>query len=402
MALKFLKIIIFDGSFKTTPFINRLVKGLTAKHQVYILGFNEKLSQPIKGVHYVSLGSNQNKLKFTITSLGRVLHPVSFQLIIPTLKKLIRGERLALQQQNLNLALKYITPDLIHLQWPSVLPWFEDVLLQQKIPVVLSQRGFHSNVRPFVDEGNFKYLQDWYPKIAGFHSVSQSVSLNGGMIWSSPRKIDKVVYTGLNLDEIPFTEKYSRSQQLKILSIGRAHWIKGYDYGLQCCKLLKEKNVPFTYTIIGGAGDEELQFLIHDLGLQDNVQLTGRMPQQEVFKQMEEASVLLMPSLEEGVPNVVVEAMAIGLPVISTDCGGVPELITDGQEGWLVPIRDPKAMADAIISFANVSIEEILKVRFSAREKVEKQHSEELMVKGMEELYRETISTCTVGSRRVR
>ncbi len=163
MALKPLKIIIFDGSFKTTPFITRLVKGLAAKHQVYILGFNEKLAQPINNVHYVSLGSNQNKLKFTITSLGSVLHPGKFQLIIPTLKKLIRGDRQALQQQNLNLALKRISPDVIHLQWPSVLPWFEEVLLLQKIPVVLSQRGFHSNIRPFVDENNFKYLQEWYP-----------------------------------------------------------------------------------------------------------------------------------------------------------------------------------------------------------------------------------------------
>ncbi len=131
------------------------------------------------------------------------------------------------------------------------------------------------------------------PKIAGFHSVSKAVSGNGNKVWTAPQKIDKVVYTGLNLDEIAFSKEYTRSHPLKILSIGRAHWIKGYDYALQCCKLLKEKNLPFTYTIIGGAGDEELQFLIHDLGLQDSVQLTGRMPQQQVFNQMKEASVLL-------------------------------------------------------------------------------------------------------------
>jgi len=387
VALKSLKIIIFDGSFKTTPFINRLVKGLAAKHKVYILGFNEKLSQPIKGVEYVSLGSNQNSIKFAVTTLGLLFRSKKMNLLLPTLKKLIRSERQLLQHKNLDLVVKGIAPDLIHLQWPSVFPWFEEVLLQQKIPVVLSQRGFHSNVRPFVDEVNFKYLQHWYPKIAGFHSVSKAVSVNGNKVWTAPQKIDKVVYTGLNLNEIRFSKEYTHSQPLKILSIGRAHWIKGYDYALQCCKLLKEKNVPFTYSIIGGAGDEELQFLIHDLGLQGSVQLTGRMPQQEVFNQMKEASVLLMPSLEEGVPNVVVEAMAIGLPVISTDCGGVPELITDGQEGWLVPIRDAHAMAEAIISFANVSIEKILKVRLTAREKVEQQHNEAQMVLGMEELY---------------
>ena len=105
--------------------------------------------------------------------------------MFPTLKKLIKGKRQALQQQNLDLALKNISPDIIHLQWPSVIPWFEVVLMEQKIPVVLSQRGFHSNVRPFVDEANFEYLNKWYPKIAGFHSVSKAIAANGDKIWNT-------------------------------------------------------------------------------------------------------------------------------------------------------------------------------------------------------------------------
>lgn len=386
-----LKIIIFDGSFKTTPFINHMVKGLSENHQVYILGFNEKLSRKVEGVNYVSLGSNQNKLKFTVTTLDKLLQSKKFNILLPTLRKLIHGKRQELQQQNLDLALKNISPDIIHLQWPSVIPWFEAVLLKKEIPVILSQRGFHNNVRPFVDEENFEYLKKWYPKMAGFHSVSKAIVANGNKIWDSPEKIDKVIYTGLPLQEMPFSEEYKRSMPLKLISIGRAHWIKGYDYALYSCKILKEKNLPFQYTIIGGAGDEELQFLINDLGLQDSVVLKKRMPQKEVFRMMREASVLLMSSLEEGVPNVVVEALAIGLPVISTDCGGVPELIVDGKEGWLVPTRDPGAMAEAIESFSHLSLNKIEEVRLAARKKVEQQHIEELMIKGMEELYFEVL-----------
>ncbi len=386
-----LKIIIFDGSFKTTSFINRLVKGLSENHQVYILGFNEKLSRKVEGVNYVSLGSNQNKLKFTVTTLGKLLHSKKFNLLLSTLRKLLQGKRQELQQQNVDLALKNISPDIIHLQWPSVIPWFEEVLLKQQIPVILSQRGFHNNVRPFIDENNFKYLQEWYPKMAGFHSVSEAISINGDKIWSSSKKIDKVIYTGLPLQEISFNETYASSKVLKMLSIGRAHWKKGYDYALRCCSLLKERNVSFTYTIIGGAGDEELQFLVDDFGLEDCVFLENRKPQQEVFKCMSEASLLLMPSLEEGLPNVVVEAMAIGLPVLSTNCGGVPELVTNNREGWLVPTRNPKAMADAIEVFVQLPLQRIEEVRLAGRKKVEKQHAEEGMVQLMEVLYREVI-----------
>ncbi|MEH6764524.1 MAG: glycosyltransferase family 4 protein [Aequorivita antarctica] len=387
MAHKKLKIIIFDGSFKTTPFINRLVKGLVLNHQVYILGFNEKISQAVAGITYVSLGSNQSKLKFTVTTLGKLLQSKKVNLLYPTLRKLIQGKRQELQQQNLDLVLKSISPDLIHLQWPSVIPWFEEVLLKQEIAVILSQRGFHNNVRPFVDEDNFEYLKKWYPKIAGFHSVSKAIAANGDKIWSSSKKMGKVVYTGLPLEEMPFSEAYKVSKPLKMLSIGRAHWIKGYDYALRACKILKDRNVSFVYTIIGGAGDEELQFLVDDLGLQNCVVLENRKPQKEVFSLMQEASLLLMPSLEEGIPNVVVEAMAIGLPVISTDCGGVSELIENGKEGWLVPIRNSGAMAEAVLMFMGLSLDQIGEIRGTARKKVEQQHGEEQMCLGMEELY---------------
>lgn len=385
---KALKIIIFDGSFKTTAFINRLANGLVARHDVYILGFNEEVSKKLEKVNYVPLGSNQNRLWFVKTSLRYALQSGSAKLFLSTLSKLVKGQRQELQEQNLRLVINEIAPDIIHLQWPSVIPWFEEVLKEQKIPVVLSQRGFHNNVRPFVDEDNFQYLQKWYPKMAGFHSVSKAISFNGDKIWDSPNKIDQVVYTGLSLEEFNFKERYRLSNPIKLLSVGRAHWKKGYHYALQSCAILKDKNFLFNYTIIGGAGDEELQFLIADLGLQDCVSLIGRLPQTEVFKKMGEASLLLMPSVEEGIPNVAVEAMALGLPVISTDCGGVPELIEDGEEGWLVPMRDPKAMAEGVMVFSKLHLERIEEVRLASRKKVELHHSEAKMVREMENLYK--------------
>ena len=388
---KSLKIIIFDGSFKTTPFINRLVKGLVLKHEVFILGFNEKLATPIAGVHYVSLGSNQSKFNFVITTLKLRLLAGNLKNIISAFKKLLKGKKQELQQENLNLVLHNINPDIIHLQWPSVIPWFEEVLMEQKIPVVLSQRGFHSNVRPFVDEANFEYLNKWYPKIAGFHSVSKTIAANGNRIWNAPKKIDHIIYTGLNLDEIPFSKNYNRSNPLKILSIGRAHWIKGYDYALQSCKILLEKGVPFQYSIIGGAGDEELQFLVDNLGLKNYVYLEKRKPQSEVFSLMQETSLLLMPSLEEGIPNVVVEAMAIGLPVISTNCGGIVDLISTEKEGWIVPTREPQTMAEAIEAFVNMPLQKIEEVRLAARKKVEQQHSLQQMIEEMDALYYEVV-----------
>ena len=389
--MKPLKIIIFDGSFKTTDFINRLAKGLAAEHDVYILGFSEKITRKLEGVNYVALGSNEYIRQFIGTSLKYGVQANSAKTLISTLVNLYKGNRRKLQQENLRFVLGKIRPDIIHLQWPSVIPWFEDVLKMQNIPVILSQRGFHINVRPFVNEENFAYLSKWYPKFAGFHSVSKAIAANGDKIWNGPGKLDRIVYSGLPIKDFPFSEKYKRSKPLLLLSVGRAHWVKGYDYALQSCRILMERNISFHYTIIGGAGEEELQFLISDLGLRDCVSLEHRLPQKEVYRRMQDASLLLMSSVEEGLPNVVVEAMALGLPVLSTDCGGVLELIEDGVKGWVVPIRDPKAMADGVITFSKLSSEKIEEVRLAARKKVELQHSEEDMISGMEGLYYEVL-----------
>ena len=386
-----LKIIIFDGSFKTTPFINRLVQGLAKRHEVYILGFNVELTHKLERVHYVPLGSNQIKFRFVKTSLSYAFQSGSVKNILSTIKLLFKMERHQLQEQNLRFTLNKIQPNIIHLQWPSVIPWFEEVLNSQEIPVVLSQRGTQNNVRPFIYEEDMEYLQKWYPKVLGFHSVSNAIAINGNKIWGSSKKLDRTIYTGLPLQHLSFSEPYSRENPLQLISVGRTYWIKGYNYALQACKLLKENSLAFHYTIIGGAGDEELQFLISDLELQECVTLLGRIPQSEVFDRMRRASLLLLPSVEEGIPNVVVEAMALGLPVLSTDCGGVTELIEEGVQGWLVAPRKPNALAEVVLAFSRLSLDKIGEVRLAARKKVEKQHSEEAMVNGMEELYYEVL-----------
>jgi colanic acid/amylovoran biosynthesis glycosyltransferase len=102
---------------------------------------------------------------------------------------------------------------------------------------------------------------------------------------------------------------------------------------------------------------------------------------------MSSADVFLLPSIEEGIANVAVEAMALGCPVISANCGGMEELITYDKEGWIVPVYDSKAMAAQILEFSQMESCEISKIKKQARLKVEQQHTEEQMVEGMVRLY---------------
>jgi colanic acid/amylovoran biosynthesis glycosyltransferase len=380
-----MKIIIFDGSFKTTAFINRLIEGLVSNDvEVFVLGFNEELKQPLKGVKYVALGSSANKLKFMWISLSWGLRSKS---LLKTLKRLISGDKSQLKQQNLKAALQDIQPDVVHVQWVSHISLFEDLLKSQTYKFVLSQRGFQTNVRPFVDKVNFNYLQIWLPQFSGFHSVSQAVSKEGDKIYKSQNKIDHVVYTGLDLSRFAFNSLAVQNKVLEIISVGRPHWIKGYDIALKALALLKMKGLEFNYQIIGAEGNQELLFLRKELDLEAEVKFLPKLPQQKVFDAMQTSSVFLLPSIEEGIANVAVEAMALGCPVISTNCGGMEELITHQKEGWIVPVYDYKAMAAQISEFSQLDSEYIKIIKKEARRKVEQQHNEGKMIEDMIQLY---------------
>ena len=404
MNSKSLKIIIFDGSFKTTTFINRLALGLSKNHKVTILGFNNAVSKKLPNVTYFDLGSSQKVFNLVLQSkliATRLLFKTGgFKSFFKTLKKIFTLNKKQLQQDNFNSVLRLIKPDIVHVQWPSLIPWCEDGLESGKYNFVLSQRGYQSNVRPFVSQENFNYLQQWYPKFAGFHSVSKAISIESDKIYTSDKKIDKVVYSGFDFSKLTFNKNYNKQESLQILSVGRPHWIKGYSDALQACKVLLNKGIDFNYTIIGTSErNEELLYLIDDLGLKEHILLLPKMPQEDVYSKMKEASVLLFPSIMEGMPNVVVEAMALGLPVISTNCGGVGELIKN-KTGWLVPTRNPDALAKAIIDFTKTPNTKIEEIRLAARQKVEEQNSEEMMVLGMEQLYFDTTCLCEERRRR--
>lgn len=389
MVHETLHIVIFDGSFKTTPFIRRLVEGLvTANHKVTIIGFNDNNPNPISKVTYQNLGSNTSKIKLIQTSLQLAFGTKKIRCLAHTVKSIVQGNRYELQKRNLDIVLQKIKPDVVHVQWPSLLPWMEPYMPNNRFKVVLSQRGFHTNVRPFVDKANFDYLQKWYPKLDALHSVSRAISKIGKKIGKPHTGIEKVVYTGFPLKTLHLKpQKIKKDDSIRLLSVGRSHWIKDYPSALKACALLKKKGVAFHYTIIGAAENEEVLFLLHQYDLQDSVTVTNRLPQDEVYQQMQTTDILLLTSIAEGMPNVAVEAMALGLPVISTKCGGMDELITNGKTGWLVPVRSPQSIVKAILNIQRTSFSELNHIIKTARKKIEQQHTIKKMTTEMINLY---------------
>lgn len=140
---------------------------------------------------------------------------------------------------------------------------------------------------------------------------------------------------------------------LRILSVGRLEWKKGYEYALGAVRQLNERGQDFEYRIIGdGAYLEPLTFMRYESGLEDRVQFLGAQPHAKVLESMKWADVLLHASVSEGFCNAVLEAQAMGLPVVVSDADGLGENVDDGRTGFVVPRRDPAALADRLAVLA--------------------------------------------------
>ncbi len=380
-----MKIIIFDGSFNTTTFINRLIKGLSINHEVFVFGFDENIQNKISGIKYIGLGTNNSRFFFLVRSFQ--LRGFSIRKLVDLCVGLVFRNKSMIRQQNIQFAIDSIQPDILHFQWVSVLSYFKDLQLPTHTKTILSQRGFHINVRPFVNIENKLFLEGVFKNIDGFHSVSKAIQEKSNEIYASPSKIDHVVYSGFDTDSFQTKTTWNIPKQLQILSIGRVHWVKDYRSAVLAMYLLKERKIPFHYTIVGVKNSEELLFLVNDLHLKDNITFLDSISQGKVYEKMLDSDLFLLPSVEEGIANVCIEAMLSKLPVLSTDCGGMSELIVDSETGFLVPTRNPKALADKISIFSKLQEIDILQLVNAAYIKATTQHTSKQMVDGMISLY---------------
>jgi colanic acid/amylovoran biosynthesis glycosyltransferase len=166
----------------------------------------------------------------------------------------------------------------------------------------------------------------------------------------------EVHHSGIECDKFIFTERrMGKGEPVKLLSVARLTEKKGMEYAVRAVALLVEAGYSLTYQIVGeGPLRLMLQELIRELGVSAHVQLLGWRDHKDVMALLEQAQVLLAPSVtsadgdEEGIPNAIKEAMAVGVLVLSTWHGGIPELVEDGVSGVLVGQRDATALAQGL------------------------------------------------------
>lgn len=159
-------------------------------------------------------------------------------------------------------------------------------------------------------------------------------------------------YSGIDTGFFSFRAVENRENIL--LHVARLHPVKGQEYLLKACKLLKDRGMDFQCLIIGEGGErEKLEALIRELGLQETCRLLGNKTREEIIPYYHRARVFVLTSRSEGMGNVFKEAMACGLPVVGPRVGGVPEVILEGETGYLFEAGNVEDIADKIFSLWN-------------------------------------------------
>ncbi len=263
--------------------------------------------------------------------------------------------------------------DLVYFPWNTAaiahLPLFD-----AGSPVIVSCRGAQVNVAPHNPERQSirDGLGATFERAAAVHCVSEAVLLEAVRCGLDRRKAFVIRPA---VDEVFFAPPRSRASAdvLRVTTTGSIIWRKGFEYALQAVRHALDRGAGVRLDIVGdGPERQRVLFTIDDLGLREHVRLLGNLPPDRVRERLHDSDAFLLSSLSEGISNAALEAMACGLPVVTTDCGGMREAVTDGVEGFVVPVRDADAMGRALARLA-AEPEARLRMGKAARDRVVRQ-----------------------------
>ena len=169
----------------------------------------------------------------------------------------------------------------------------------------------------------------------------------------------KVVHCGLE-SKFFVSEPVPVPTESRFVCIGRLNEQKGQLLLLEAARILKDRGVEFEITLVGGGElREQLDATIKRYNLQNYVRLTGAISTELMREEIQRARALVLPSFAEGLPMVIMEAMALRRPVLSTFVAGIPELVRPGENGWLIPPGSVEQLVAAMVSVMACDVEEL-------------------------------------------
>lgn len=337
-------------------FFTSKIKGLQANGFEVLLFVNNFSTKTALNCTIIAAPKfSKNKLKNSFLSFYYLLKTFIFSYkSTRKLYKLNRKDNLTILQSIKNILINchILTQklDWLHFGFGTTALERENVAAAIGAKMAVSFRGFDHYVYPVKNKECYNFL---FTKDVKYHVLSTAMQ-NDLMKHSIPR--EKIVKITPAIDTDLFLSKLTSSNAHNFVTVARLHWIKGLEYTLEALRIVKEKGMDFTYTIVGdGIEKERLEFTVHQLGLKENVFFLGKLNSQQVKEELEKATYYLQYSIQEGFCNAVLEAQAMGLVCVVSDAEGLAENVLDGVTGFVVAKRNPALLAAQLLEVMHLS-----------------------------------------------
>jgi colanic acid/amylovoran biosynthesis glycosyltransferase len=237
--------------------------------------------------------------------------------------------------------------DWLHFGYGMLATNRENVAQAINAKMAVSFRGFDLYLSPLKHPDCYKIL---FSKTVRYHVLSDKMKLN--LIHQNVPETNIHVITpaiDISLFDNSNTNEVACNDTIQILCISRLHWVKGLHYLLEALGILKKEHLNFKLTIIGdGEEKERLTFAAYQYNILNDIQFTGKLSQTQVIHHLKTSNLYVQYSIQEGFGNAVLEAQAMGLPCIVSDADGLQQNVLHNITGWVVPKRNPIALAKMI------------------------------------------------------
>lgn len=220
------------------------------------------------------------------------------------------------------------------------------------VPVIITE---HAPWRPWME--NYPRVRQqaiWASRVCAFHLAVSHYARDTIVHFVGESDKLRVISVGVNADDFTPLPEGHRPDLNRILYVGQLNFTKGLDILLKAMRQLVERRPQLRLTLVGGSfykhkllQEQKIRSLSHELGLDECVEFVGEKSPREVAEYMRRSALLVLPSRAESFGAVLVEALACGIPVVASRCGG-PEEIVNEEVGVLVPTENPEALAAGI------------------------------------------------------
>jgi glycosyltransferase involved in cell wall biosynthesis len=305
------------------------------------------------------------RLAMLIAALSKavVRHPVRLWRLVRAIRRRTGSGLQLLKKLRIEAPILVQPADVVYMSLFDLAVSCVDVLALLDAAIVVGCHGSDLRVSPLRDEHARAMIREVFERVDLVHCMSEdlrqhalALGLDPSKAWVGQLGVDTNFFRpAAELDAAhPQASNGCEPRPFRVVSIGRLHWVKGYELAIQALAGVEEAGVEISYEIIGRDEGALLSVLttIHHFGLEDRVHVRGPRSRADVLDALRAADLFLLSSVSEGLNTATLEAMAVGLPVVVTSVGGMREAVNDGVEGLVVPPRDPAALTTAILALA--------------------------------------------------